>query len=51
MIVAHRRKLALGAQAEIKSERVRYNLWKIKNMLLSEGIISRYTYNLLVGKN
>jgi hypothetical protein len=50
MVVAHRKKLALGAQVEIKNERVRYNLWKIKNMLLEEGIISRYTYNLLIGK-
>ncbi len=51
MIVAHRKKLALGAQAEIKNERVKYNLWKIKKMLLEEGVISRYTYNLLIGKN
>lgn len=50
MVVAHRKKLALGAQAEIKNERVRYNLWKMKKLLLEEGIISRYTYNLLIGK-
>lgn len=50
MLVAHRKQLALGAQAEIKNERVRYNIWKMKKVLLEEGIISRYTYNLLIGK-
>lgn len=50
MIVAHRKKLALGAQVEIKNERVRYNLWRMKKLLLEEGILSRYTYNLLIGK-
>lgn len=49
-IVAHRKKLALGAQVEIKNERVRYNLWRMKKILLEEGVISRYTYNLLIGK-
>jgi len=50
MVVAHRKRLALGAQNEIKNERVRYNLWKLKKMLLEEGVISRYTYNMLIGK-
>ena len=47
----HRKRLARGAQAEIKNERVRYNLWRIKNILKEEGVISRYTYDLLIGKH
>jgi hypothetical protein len=43
--------LALGAKIEIKNDRVRYNLFKMKKVLLEEGIISRYTYNILIGKN
>lgn len=43
--------LALGARIEIKSDRVRYNIFKMKKILLEEGVISRYTYNILIGKN
>jgi hypothetical protein len=43
--------LALGAKIEIKNDRVRYNLFKMKKVLLEEGIISRYTYNILIGKS
>jgi hypothetical protein len=50
-IVAHRKKLALGAKFEIKNDRVRYNVYKMKKLLLDEGVISRYTFNLLIGKN
>lgn len=49
-MVAHRRQLAQGHRIELKNDRVRYNLFKIKKILLEEGIISRYTFNLLIGK-
>lgn len=49
--MAHRKMLALGARIEIKSDRVRYNIFKMKKILLEEGVISRYTYNILIGKH
>jgi hypothetical protein len=32
--VAHRKQLALGAKIEIKNDRVRYNIYKMKKILL-----------------
>lgn len=50
-LVAHRKKLAMGAKIEIKNDRVRYNVYKMKKVLLEEGVISRYTFNILIGKS
>ena len=42
-----RRKLALFSQEEIKNEKVRNNIFKIKKVLLKNGIITHHCFRIL----